>query len=191
VTAIMEMMAPKHIRIHRYRVILGWLVLVSWSWAGCSAVFQSQPVPFQPPTPAGDISPAFLETTATPTIINTPRPVVTLACSDNLKYLNDITIMDGTVVQPGQVLDKRWLVENNGSCNWNARYRLQLVDGSSMGVPEEQALFPARSGVQAEIRMVFIAPSESGVIYSAWQAYNPEGQSFGDPFYIEIVVETP
>jgi hypothetical protein len=189
--AIMEMMAPKHIRIHRYRVILGWLVLVAWSWAGCSAVFQSQPVPFQPPTPAGDISPAFLEKTATPTIINTPRPVVTLACSDNLKYLNDITIMDGTVVQPGQVLDKRWLVENNGSCNWNARYRLQLVDGSSMGVPEEQALFPARSGVQAEIRMVFIAPSESGVIYSAWQAYNPEGQSFGDPFYIEIVVETP
>lgn len=187
----MEMMKRKTIRAKWHPAFLGWLVLIAWSWAGCSAVFQSQPVPFQPPTLAGEISPAVPEKAATPTAVNTPRPAVTLACSDNLKYLNDITIMDGTLVQPGQVLDKRWLVENNGSCNWDARYRLQLVDGSSMGAVEEQALFPARSGVQAEIRMLFTAPIEDGVVHSAWQAYNPEGQAFGDPFYIEIVVETP
>jgi hypothetical protein len=189
--AILEKMKGKAKNIRIFRIVMGWLILGAWLWAGCSAVFQNQPAPFQAPTPGVEISPAFLAQTVTPTIVNTPRPIVTLACADNLKYLNDITIMDGTVVQPGQELDKRWLVENNGSCNWDSRYRLKLVDGLSMGVPEEQALYPARSGMQTEIRMIFTVPDEVGLIHSAWQAYNPEGQAFGDPFYIEIFVESP
>jgi hypothetical protein len=39
------------------------------------------------------------------------------------------------------------------------------------------------------LRMVFTAPQEAGTYRSAWQAYDPDGGPFGDPFYIEIVVE--
>jgi hypothetical protein len=86
-------------------------------------------------------------------------------------------------------LDKRWLVENSGTCNWDAGYRLKLVAGQSLGVPSEQALYPARSSAQASIRLVFTAPAAPGTYRSAWQAFNPQGIAFGDPIFIEVVVE--
>jgi hypothetical protein len=80
-------------------------------------------------------------------------------------------------------------VENNGSCNWDAGYRLKLSGGPDLGAAAEQALFPARSGTQAVIRIVFTAPTEPGAYRSAWQAYSPDGQAFGDLIFIEIQVE--
>lgn len=117
-----------------------------------------------------------------------PGALPTPACSDSLDFLNDLTIEDGTVVLPGAAIDKRWLVENNGTCNWDGRYHLRLISGEALGAPAEQALYPARAGTQAIIRMLLTAPTEPGTYHSAWQAYNPQGQAFEEPVYIEIVV---
>jgi hypothetical protein len=112
-------------------------------------------------------------------------------CENNLVFLADQTIPDGTVVGPLSTLDKRWEVENGGTCNWDARYRVRLIAGPDLGAQAEQALYPARSGSGAVIRMVLKAPAEPGSYRSAWQAVNPQGEPFGDPFFIEIVVESP
>jgi hypothetical protein len=105
--------------------------------------------------------------------------------------VNDLTIPDGTTVAPGGSLDKRWLVRNNGTCNWYQDYRLELVSGPDMGAPAVRALYPARSESEAPIRILFTAPEEPGTYQSAWQAYNPQGDAFGDLIYIEIAVEAP
>ena len=55
----------------------------------------------------------------------------------------------------------------------------------------EQALFPARSGTEFELQIVFTAPVEPGLYRSAWQAVNPAGNVFGDLFFVEIMVENP
>ena len=89
----------------------------------------------------------------------TPAPPV---CQDNLTFVEDVTVPDGTYVDPGVVLDKRWKVKNSGTCNWDEDYRFRLVDGPAMNTIPEQALFPARSGTEAVIRLVFIAPEEPG-----------------------------
>jgi hypothetical protein len=102
--------------------------------------------------------------------------------------MEDITIPNGAIVTPGDNLDKRWLVQNSGSCNWDERYRLRFISGSELNAPVEQALYPARSGTKANIRIQLTAPSEPGNYQSAWQAYDPQGQPFGDPLYIQIVV---
>lgn len=120
-----------------------------------------------------------------------PQPSPSPACTAGLIYLEDITIPDGTLVAQGEVLDKRWLVENSGSCNWDDRFSLRLIAGPSMTDKPEYALFPARSGTQAEIRIVFTAPQEPGVHRSAWQAFDPQGEIFGDPIFIEVVVQNP
>lgn len=115
-------------------------------------------------------------------------------CSDGLLFIQDLTIPDGTQVQPGELLDKRWEVENSGSCNWDNNYRVRLIAGPAMGASEELALYPARSGTRAIIRMIFTAPIEPDRYRSAWQAYNSQEEPFGDPFFIEINVaslETP
>jgi hypothetical protein len=102
--------------------------------------------------------------------------------------LEDLTIPDGAQVEAGSTLDKQWLVQNNGTCNWNETYRLKLIEGPELGAQVEQSLFPARSGAQATLQILFQAPADPGVYTSAWQAVDPAGNPFGDPVYIQIVV---
>ena len=77
---------------------------------------------FRPPTQA--VNP--MQTNATPVILATTTPdgidflpTATPTCSDWLTFVEDLTIPDGTSVIPGSVLDKRWQVENSGTCNWD------------------------------------------------------------------------
>jgi hypothetical protein len=115
----------------------------------------------------------------------TPTP----QCTDNLRFISDLTIPDATQVPAGSMVDKQWQVENNGTCNWDSHYRLKFIAGADLGTPPAQALYPARSGTQPAIRLTFTAPSEPGTYRSAWQAYSPEDVPFGDPIFVEIVVE--
>ena len=149
---------------------------------------------FIPPTQSGAVSlpvQASPSPTPAPLPLATTLPSPTPPCTNNLLFVEDLTIPDGTIVSPGDSLDKRWLVENNGSCNWEAGYRLELTAGQDLGAQAKQALYPARSGTQATIRIEFKAPAESGGYRSAWQAISPDGQVFGDPIFIEIQVTTP
>jgi hypothetical protein len=118
-----------------------------------------------------------------------PGPTATPVCTNSLTFIQDITVPDGSLFPPGEPMDKRWLVENSGTCNWEAGYRLKLVAGQALGARKEQALYPARSGTQATIRILFTAPDDPGTYSSAWQAYDPNGDPFGDPFFIEIAVQ--
>jgi hypothetical protein len=119
------------------------------------------------------------------------RPTLAPECTNSLWFQDDLTIPDGTEVSPGDKLDKRWLVLNNGSCNWDERYQVRLIGGPNIGVPQLQALYPARSDTEAVIRMNFIAPQDVGAYRSAWQAYDPDGIAFGDPFFIDFIVVEP
>lgn len=118
----------------------------------------------------------------------TPVPTSTPVCTNILSYLEDLTIKDGTQVPPNSTIDKRWLVENTGSCNWDSRYRLRLIEGDALGAAADQALYPARAGSRFALRIVFTAPSEPGTYSTTWQAIAPDGTPFGDTFYMEIVV---
>jgi len=167
-----------------------WLALVACRGGGddLSSARNALVDPFLPPTIALP--------TATPTSLplepeTEPAPSPTPSCSDLLTFLDDVTIPDGTVVLPGEKLDKRWQVQNTGTCNWDDHYRLKLSAGPDLGASPDQALYPARGGGLAVIRILFTAPLEAGNYRSAWQAYTPDGKPFGDPFFIEIVVQTP
>jgi hypothetical protein len=176
-------------------IILLYLFLVS----GCAAEKPSTPVPSVLATrvvpTAGSNPVAIAPTIPAPTSSPTPivseevsRPTVIPVCEDNLKFISDLTVPDGTIAARGALIDKRWQVENNGSCNWDERYRLKIISGAEMGIQAEQALYPARSGASAIIRMLLLAPSMPGTYRSAWQAVGPDGEIFGDIIYVEIRV---
>jgi hypothetical protein len=169
------------------------LVWISILLVACSG--QATPTYF---VPAGQVNPG---TSTTPTPLPSPpeptpelisaNPSPSPDCVSNLVFLEDITIPDGTQVNPQQKLDKRWLVENNGTCNWDRQFNLRLIAGTEMGAGTEMALYPARSGRQVEIQIQFTAPQEQGTYRSAWQATDPQGNFFGDPVFIEIIVNNP
>ena len=157
------------------------------------------PTPFRPPTmeppliePTLIIQPTkqvvIVQSTPVPTIIPTTDPQ---DCVSDLNFLSDVTIPDNTFVTYGSSVDKQWLVENIGTCHWDASYRLRHLGGATLGAPEEVMLYPARAGTQATIQILFTAPFTDGVYESAWQAYDPEGLPFGDPIYIRITVAAP
>jgi len=174
------------------------LFILLFALVGCARVEQETSVVnnpqevYRPPTVAPETTPvAVVLPSITPS--STPvqrevRPTATLACEDDLRFLEDLTIPDGARVAPEEFIDKRWLVENAGTCNWDRRYRLRLIEGVDLQDSEEQALYPARSGTQAVIRVLFRAPDGPGSYRSAWQAFDPQGQAFGDLIYVEIVV---
>jgi len=141
--------------------------------------------PFVPPT--------LVPTAPASTVIALPHSQATVSpsdCQDGLTFLSDATIPDGTQVQPNSTLDKRWEVQNSGTCPWNEQYRMKLIAGDALGAASEQALFPTLSGSSTTLRITFQAPAEPGNYRSAWQAFNPAGEAFGDPFFIDFVVIT-
>jgi hypothetical protein len=162
--------------------------------------FPQQETFYQPSTPiVQPVTPLATTAPQNPTLaaLSAPSPTADLHptatpfCSPALTYQEDLSIPDGTVVAPGAPLDKRWRVLNSGTCNWDERYRIKLVAGPAMGSAAEQALYPARSGTPADIRLLFTAPQEAGAYRSAWQAHDPNGQPFGDPIFIDIIVVQP
>jgi hypothetical protein len=170
--------------------LLVWLALMLVACTG-----QATPTIYMPATPAE------IPVRSTPTSIlldadssripTSPQPSPSPDCQSNLLFLEDITIPDGSQVNPQESLDKRWLVRNSGSCNWDHRFSLRLIAGPDLGANPEFSLFPARSGTEAEIQVIFTAPNEPGAYRSAWQAVDPDGDLFGDPIFIEVVVQNP
>ena len=161
----------------------------------------SKPTPFIPPTaqapliePTLIIQPTEpvpdqktpLPTIFIPTLTPTPED-----CVSNLSFLSDLTVFDGTSIPYGATIDKQWLVQNSGTCNWSAGYRLRYIGGAILGAPEELNLYPAKSGTQAVIQITFTAPFSDGQYESAWQAFDPAGLAFGDAIYMRIVVVPP
>lgn len=159
------------------------------------------PTPFRPPTsippiasPLGTQSlptttpiPTIFSITETSTqqIFSTPTENI---CTNVLSFLDDVTVEDGTTFLPNAQIDKQWLIKNDGTCDWDSTYKLQWVGGDPMSANTTQALYPARAGTQATIRIVFTAPTEIGEYESAWQAVDPDGNFFGDLIFIQIVV---
>jgi hypothetical protein len=109
-------------------------------------------------------------------------------CANNLEFIQDVTIPDGTSISFGASIDKQWLVNNNGTCNWDSTYRLKWIGGDPLGAAQEQVLYPARAGTQTTLRITFTAPTAEGTYESWWQAYGPDGIAFGDQVSMKIVV---
>ena len=171
------------------------IILIAAVASSCSS--SPTATPFRPPV-AQTQPDIALETLAaqpvTPLVFETPTFIIPplaspTPCTNNLTYLQDLTIPDNTEVSPGSQVDKQWLVQNTGNCNWNSSYRLKWISGDALGATIDQALYPARAGTQATIRIVFTAPSSAGSYESEWQAYDSNGNAFGDSFFIRIVVQ--
>lgn len=169
---------------NRYRLSIQLIALVFLLPAcGGEQVAPATPQYFIPPTLSSQPTPLALHTPTAPPVSPTPP------CTYSLSFLEDITVPDGTKFAPGAPIDKIWLVRNDGTCNWDARFQLRFLDGDLMEAESQIGLFPARAGAEAEIQVQFIAPDEAGTYASRWQAYTPLGEPFGDLIFILIEVD--
>ncbi len=117
-----------------------------------------------------------------------PTPTSPLiACSNNAVLVADVTVPDGTKIQPGEKFIKTWRIKNTGTCDWGAGYTIKPVSdvtlgASSMAVPPTSALHAVDISLNME------APATAGKYRSVWQLFAPDGKPFGAQFLVEIVV---
>ena len=141
----------------------------------------------------------YIPPTLVATVVNTPtvNPITPMptsvnnyTCSPNLSYVDDVTVPDGTTFVPGDRIVKTWAVRNDGDCTWNDKFSLRHIDGSVMGAESSRQSLPSLEPHETgEITVTFFAPDYAGSFWTSWQAYDPQGEPFGDDIYMEIQVD--
>ena len=145
--------------------------------------------------------------TATPTTTPSPIPTITLSVTrtsgvppasgvviqptsscNSMAFVSDVTIPDNTNMKPGQKFTKTWRVRNNGTCAWEAGFKLNFIGGDTMGgttLTLDNAISP---GSETELSVPMTAPNTSGTHRSNWRMATAAGANFGDEVYVIIVV---
>lgn len=117
---------------------------------------------------------------------------------NQVQFVQDVTIPDGTEVQPGEEFTKIWQVKNIGTCTWTPDYSLIAVWGDEMGtrppVPLGQVVQP---GEIAEISMDMKAPYLPACYFTYWMMVDNQGNKFGTGsiaqgnFWVNVSVTVP
>jgi len=147
----------------------------------------TQSVPTQTPVPA----------TATPIPpTNTPIPTATpISYCNWLKFVDDVTVPDGSVFAPGETFTKTWRLKNVGTCAWTTDTKLIFVSGAQMSGPSVAAL-PGyvAPGQMVDVSVTLTAPSRPGRFVGYWMLRSPDGIVFGTgvkadtAFFVDIDV---
>jgi hypothetical protein len=150
---------------------------------------EATPIPSETPTesPTVAVSPS-LPPTLGPTRTATRPPAVVEPPCDDSAFIVDVTIPDGTKMEPGEEFIKTWSFRNTGTCRWTTEYTLAFVSGNPMDGVATFVPAPVDPGGTIEISVGLVAPSDNGTYTSNWRLKNPDGKFFGDMVYVQIVV---
>ncbi|MGE5072412.1 MAG: NBR1-Ig-like domain-containing protein [Anaerolineae bacterium] len=149
------------------------------------------PLPTQTPLPTVAVPTSATSSTGVPVSGSTTAASTNAggaqAC-DNSVFVNDVTVPDGTVMNPGQTFVKTWTLMNSGTCPWAAGYKLAFVSGEAMGGTSVPLASNVPAGQQAQISVSLTAPATAGDYTGFWQLQNPQGQLFGNQITVVIKV---
>ena len=144
-------------------------------------------------TQSAAFTPTSLPATDLPPLLFSPTPGATdlpptapQAGSSDIKpcysanFVSDVSIPDGTIVNPGQTFWKTWRVLNSGSCTWDSTYKFVFVDGDIMGGGYVYN-FPgvATPGQTVDIPIQLYAPQNAGTYTGTWKIEAPDKTIFG------------
>ena len=130
-------------------------------------------------------------TLAVPTVPNTtntlPIATATQDC-DKGDFVTDVTIPDGTVLDPNEAFTKTWRIKNTGTCSWTPSYALVFTSGEAMSGPATQALTGnINPGDTVDISVNLKAPATPGSYQGYWKLRNAAGVLFAT-VYVDIKV---
>jgi hypothetical protein len=121
--------------------------------------------------------------------IQVPEAILPTQKRSEMRYLADVTIPDGQLMQPGEKFVKTWKVRNTGESTWGDGYKLAFFNDKQMGAPETIALPPARPGDEVTVSVTLTAPEEPGSHKSTWKGRDPQGKFFEFDLFVLIEVE--
>jgi hypothetical protein len=139
--------------------------------------------------------------TVTPTAIPptlTPTPTVTdtqLRCNW-AEFVTDVSIPDGTKIEPGASFTKTWRLKNIGSCTWTTSYDLVFVSGQALDAPTRVGLpTSVAPGQTIDLSLLMEAPTYPGTYTGYWILADADDNRFGygpraaESFWVKIKVD--
>ncbi len=129
---------------------------------------------------------------------NAPQPITpspTPVC-DMAEFIADVTIPDGTNLNPGDAFTKTWRLKNIGTCAWDQTYSLVFENGDQMSgrasIPLSGIVGPNQ---EVDLSVDLKAPSDGGSYRGYWRLSNGSGVFLpvvdgyqGKSFYVDIQV---
>ena len=148
--------------------------------------------PTLPPTDTPTAAPTPTPTpTKTPTPTRTPTPTVTPTPTLPMaRFVADVTVPDGTIMQPGQSFAKTWRVENSGVLPWGEGTQLVFSSGVQMGAARPISVGNVAPGDTVDISANMVAPAESGKHRGMWRLQAADGTAMMT-LSVNIVIEAP
>ncbi|KAK3005675.1 hypothetical protein RJ639_016539 [Escallonia herrerae] len=121
------------------------------------------------------------------------------ACQPKLdsRFIEDVNVVDGTIMAPSTPFTKIWRMRNNGTIVWPKGTQLVWIGGDKLSNTHSvEVQMPADDGLPVEreldIAVDFTAPMSPGRYVSYWRMALPSGQKFGQRVWVLILVdETP
>src|SRR6185503_2803380 len=109
---------------------------------------------------------------------------------DCARFVSDLNYPDGTTVTPGQTIEKGWRLTNCGRSTWSAGGGYRAVRVSGAYGPNSFDLPQVGGGQTGDVTATITVPSAAGTHRATYRLQGPSG-SFGDTFWVEIVVSAP
>lgn len=112
---------------------------------------------------------------------------VTVPTIDELGYVADVTVPDGSTMPAGKPFLKTWRIRNSGTSTWT-NFSLEHFGDALMGGPESVPLPALKPGESGEVSVSLVAPTSPGRHRSTWKARNSRGRLFAFELYADIIV---
>jgi len=115
-------------------------------------------------------------------------------CSNSV-FEGDITIPDGSVLEPGTNFVKVWKIRNTGTCAWDEGYTLVYIGGSTPNLDPYDFNFSTKnpqdfveSGEAIDMSLKLTTPCTPGKYEGHWRMRNDKGYYFGTlvSVYVEV-----
>lgn len=111
------------------------------------------------------------------------------------RFIEDVNIVDGTLMAPSTRFTKIWRMHNNGALPWPFGTQLIWIGGDQLTVIEsievELPVQGCQVGMYLNVAIDFTAPESPGQYVSYWRMALPSGEKFGQCVWVLIQVETP
>ena len=107
---------------------------------------------------------------------------------NELSFVSDVTFKDGTVVSPGQSIQKVWRVRNTGNSPWTSGYSLAFFADEHVNGPDQVPLPETGPGDTVDIPVALVAPSLPGPHRSTWKPRDAQGSFFEHELFLSVEV---
>ncbi|KAK4427087.1 protein JOKA2 [Sesamum alatum] len=109
------------------------------------------------------------------------------------RFIQDVNVMDGTVMAPLTPFTKIWRMRNNGTAVWPQKTQLVWIGGDKLSNALSVEVEIPAAGLpidhELDVAVDFVSPGLPGRYISYWRMASPSGQKFGQRVWVLIQVD--